>query len=45
MTNNIIASLKIIEKLFFQRPDFWKGNYLKKENQLRNFFQLTKGFF
>ena len=29
MTDNIIASLKIIGKLFFQRLVFWNYNYLK----------------
>ena len=29
MTNNVIQSLKIIEKLFFQRPDFWHDNHFR----------------
>ena len=28
MTENIISSFKIIEKLFLQRPVFWHVNYL-----------------
>ena len=28
LTFNVISSLKIIEKLFIQRPDFWNDKYL-----------------
>ena len=31
MTNNIISSLKIKGKLFFQRSGFCHDNYLKRE--------------
>ena len=29
----IISSLKIVEKLFFQRSNFWHDNYLKAMDQ------------
>ena len=31
MTDNIILSLKIIEKFFFQRPNSLHDNYLKEK--------------
>ena len=34
MIDNIIVILKIIEKLFFQRPDFWNDNYLNYNNYI-----------
>ena len=47
MTNNFFSSLKIIEKLSFQRPDFWHDNYHKMKQKCQNygFFRKGKAFF
>ena len=31
MNDNIISSLKIIKKIFLQRSEFWRNNYLNQK--------------